>query len=69
MRQNIFEKKLTIGKMLIEQNIEFELKWPGPLCPTCILLNVVIFMTKQKSPKQILGRLFSVKNIAGGNVP
>ena len=34
-----------------------------------VLQNPIIFMTKQKSPKQILERLFTAKNFAGSNVP
>ena len=34
--------------MLIEQFIEFEVKKPG--APGRILLNLAIFITKQKSP-------------------
>ena len=53
--------------MLIEQIIEF--KW-GPGSPVeLVLLNPVIFMTKQKSLNQILEQLVTAKNIAGGNVP
>ena len=36
--------------MLLEQIIEFELRGLGPLIEH-LLLNAVIFMTKQKSPK------------------
>ena len=39
--------------MLIEQIIEFELKGLDPLLEH-VLLNPIIFMTKQKSPKQII---------------
>ena len=38
--------------MLIEQIIEFESRVPGSLVEY-IFLKLVIFMTKQKSPKQI----------------
>ena len=38
--------------MLIEQIIEFELKGLGALVVR-VLLQMVIFMTKQKSPRQI----------------
>ena len=54
--------------MLIEQTIKFELRGLGALVER-VLLNPDIFMTKQKSPKQILQQLFTAKNIAGGNVP
>ena len=55
--------------MLIEQIIQFELKGLDPLLEH-VLLKPIIFITKQKSPKQIiLEWLFSAKNIAGGNVP
>ena len=47
-RQNTFEKK-RLGEVLIEQIIEFELRGPGPYSRTCILLQQVIFMTKQQS--------------------
>ena len=40
--------KKKLGKMLIEQFIEFEVKKPG--APGRILLNLAIFITKQKSP-------------------
>ena len=52
--------------MLIEQIIE--LKEPGPPVKH-ILQNPIIFMARQKSPKKMLKRLFTAKNIAGGNVP
>ena len=39
--------------MLVEQINEVELRGPGPLVEH-VLLNAVIFMTTQKSPKQIL---------------
>ena len=39
--------------MLIEQIIEFELTGPEPPGRTCILLQLVNFMTKQKSLKKI----------------
>ena len=45
-RQNTLEKKL--GEMLIEQIIKFEVRGPGPLA-IHVLLQLVIFMTKQKS--------------------
>ena len=35
MRQNTFDKKYELGKMLIEQIIEFELRRYGPLSRTC----------------------------------
>ena len=38
--------------MLIEQIIEFKLRGLGPLV-VYVLLQVVIFMTKQKSQRQI----------------
>ena len=38
--------------MLFEQNIEFELKGPGPPVQQ-LLLKLVIFMTKQISLSQI----------------
>ena len=45
--QNTFKKKL--GKMLIEQIIEFQLKGPGPPGRTCTpIILLVNFMTKQK---------------------
>ena len=34
MRQNTFDKKNLLGKMLVEQIIEFELRGPGPLIRT-----------------------------------
>ena len=52
--------------MLIEQIIEFELKETGPLVEH-LLQNPIIFMTKQKSPKQILEQLLTANNI--GDVP
>ena len=39
--------------MLVEQMIEFELREARPLIEH-VLLNPVIFTTKQKSPKQII---------------
>ena len=52
-RQYTLEKKLAVGEMLIEQDIEFELNGPGPpgraYTPTA-----VIFITKQKSFKEDL---------------
>ena len=39
--------------MLVEQIIELNLGGLGPLVEH-VLLNAVIFMAKQKSPKQIL---------------
>ena len=39
--------------MLIEENIEFESRVPGPLV-VHIFLKLVIFMTKQKSSKENL---------------
>ena len=45
--------------MLIEQIIEVEWRGTGPL-DKYVLLNAVIFTTKQKSPKQILERIFTV---------
>ena len=35
MQQNTFEKNNYIGKMIVEQIIEFELKGLGPPGPTC----------------------------------
>ena len=41
--------------MPIEQIIEFELKVPWPPSRTCkLLLKLVAFITKQKSPKQAM---------------
>ena len=37
--------------MLIEQIIEFELRMPSPMI-VHVFLKLVIFMTKQKSPRQ-----------------
>ena len=37
--------------MLIEENIKFELRVPRPLVEH-VFLKLVIFMTKQKSPRQ-----------------
>ena len=47
MRQSAFEKK-RLGEMLIEQIIEFQMRG---LCPLAVhvLLELLIFMTKQKS--------------------
>ena len=39
--------------MLIDQTIEFELRGPGPII-VHVLQKVVIFLTKQKPPTQIL---------------
>ena len=35
MRQNSFDKKNQLGKMLIKYMIESELRGPGPLSRTC----------------------------------
>ena len=54
--------------MHIELIIEFDLRGFWPLVKH-VLLNPVTYMTKQKSPEQIiLEWLFTAKNIAGGNV-
>ena len=53
--------------MLIEQIAIFELRGPGFLV-VHVLLKLLIFMTKQKSPRQILEWLFTAKNIPGGDV-
>ena len=67
MRQNTFNKKIRWVKCIIfEQIIAFELRGSEHLVEH-VLLNPVVFATKQKSPKQILKRLFTAKNIAGGN--
>ena len=47
-----FEKKKLSGEMLIEQIIEFELSGLGPLAIQ-VLLQLAIFMTKQKSLRNI----------------
>ena len=52
MRQNTFENKKLARKMLIEQNIEFELMGPEHLV-VLVLQQLVIFMTKQKSLRKI----------------
>ena len=61
--------KNYLGEMLIEQNIYFELRRPGtPVVH--IFQQLVIFMTKQKSVKQILKwMIIHCENVAGGNVP
>ena len=54
--------------MLIEQIIEFQLRGlaPGRTCA----LQMIIFMTKQKSLRKILKWIIIYcSNIAGGNVP
>ena len=51
--------------MLNEQTIKFELRGSGPPDSIHVLLKLVIFMAKQKSPKQILKWLFTAKNVAG----
>ena len=40
-------------EMLMEQIIEFELRVPKPLV-VHVLLKLVIFMTQEKSPEQII---------------
>ena len=52
MRQNTgtFEKKNWLGKMLIEQIIEFELRGPGPSGRTCTL-TTCYFYDKTKISK------------------
>ena len=50
-QQNTFERKLQ--EMLMEQIIEFESRVPKPLV-VHVLLKLVIFMTKKKSPGQII---------------
>ena len=42
--------------MLIEQIIEYELRGPGPLA-VHVLLQLVIFMTKKNSLRQIFERI------------
>ena len=55
--------------MLIEQIIECQLKGPGPLA-VHVLLQLVNFMTKQKSWRKIFESItIYCKNIAGCNVP
>ena len=49
----LLTRKKLASKMLIEQIIEFESRGLGPPSRTCTP-KPVIFMTKQKSPKQIL---------------
>ena len=46
--------------MLTDQIIEFGLKEPGPLVEH-LVQNPIIFMIKQKFPKQILEQLFTAK--------
>ena len=52
LRDKILLKKNQLGKMLIEQIIEFQLKKPGPPGRMCAL-QLVIFMTKQKFQRKI----------------
>ena len=56
--------------MLIEQTNEFELRVLRPLV-IHVFLKLVIFMTKQKTPRQNhrLKYYFNAKHIAEGNVP
>ena len=51
-QQNTFEKK-KLQEMLMKQIIEFELRVIKPLV-VHVLLKLVIFMTKEKSPGQII---------------
>ena len=54
--------------MVVEQIIKFEWRGPGHLVEY-VLLNPVISIAKQKSPKQIiLERLLTAKNIAAVNM-
>ena len=50
--------------MLIEEIIKFELRVPGPMV-AYILLKLVVFMTKQKSPRQPLTRRFGCVSQSG----
>ena len=52
--------------MLIEQIIKYELRGLGPLIVN--VLELVIFMTKQKSLRKII-EWINCQNIAGGNIP
>ena len=62
------KKKLARQNALLNKLLNLNWEGLGPLVEH-VLLNAIIFMTKQKSPKQIFERLFTAKNIAGGNVP
>ena len=53
--------------MIIEQIIKFELKGSRSTCRICTPIPGY-FHDKQKSWKQILKRLLTAKDIAGGNV-
>ena len=67
-QKNFWQKKISLAKCQLNRLLN--LNW-GKLGPQLehLLLNPVIFMTKQKSPKQIiLEWLLTAKNIAGGNV-
>ena len=58
-------KKKKLGKMLIEQIIEFDVRGHGPPLVVHVLLQLVIFKTKQKSLRNIFEYiilLFTSKN-------
>ena len=53
-QQNTFERKKNYTQeMLMGQIIEFELRVPKPLV-VHVLLKLVIFMTQEKSPEQVI---------------
>ena len=49
----LLKKKKKLGKMLIEQIIEFDVRGHGPPLVVHVLLQLVIFKTKQKSLRNI----------------
>ena len=53
--------------MLIEQIIEFELRWPGPYSRTCTL-TTSCFHDKTNSLRQIF-EIYLLQNLAGISVP
>ena len=53
-----FRKKITQGKMLIEQIITFELKGHVGFVDVHVLLQLVIFMKNQKSRRKSLSGFF-----------